>query len=485
MNRTAAFNDAFVVDTVVVAPNNVEAVAQSADAVDLSARSFAPPLHPEAETWTSLFPWTRTAGALPPGIVALHGDQTLVPGDTPEIRSDAPAEPIDFRWNGPSGRYLFSAAGGLGAPYSTMTVSAGAESYTARYAEGLPVSLYGILDLRRGQSIRVMLNSWDTTEKLLEHLILVPVAHFESPTNYDTSGEEWRFDALIRPIAFVEAAHDAHALVRDGALRAPQASTLSIPILPDLRGGVVTAQVVLPTPAPAPVAQPAATAAPAPVPIGEGWTELRCGDSVDSDSIGPGTVNDRVVRLGVKRSGSGPCSLRLRWTTENFAVQSVDVRAFGGTLVGWSAEKSFPAGRYAWAPHGGPAPQLEIDGNPWPSGETISLHGSHRLTLANATVPVPAIRIERAGAWPLPSKGARGTLELAQLDDGNWFALSRGGRVAGYPCDLVNTCFDVAQTDAPSVGRRLPQALSLGLAVTLCDVLAALLIAFAGRRRYA
>jgi hypothetical protein len=106
---------------------------------------------------------------------------------------------------------------------------------------------------------------------------------------------------------------------------------------------------------------------------------------------------------------------------------------------------------------------------------------------------LPPLEFYRAGAWPLPKEPdasivehsstawtahttAPTTIEIAELNDGNWFARGSRSTDAGYECDLVNTCFDVGGAQNVSIGRTVPKPLLLGFVITISDVLVAALL---------
>ena len=154
-----------------------------------------------------------------------------------------------------------------------------------------------------------------------------------------------------------------------------------------------------------------------------------------------------------------------------------------------SAGQYFASGTYVWSSQARGI-GLSIDGRPWRTSSPMRLRGGlHRLVLTAqpfgfapllfarvdaAPLPPPSpitVAQRSATSWTVRTIGAT-TLELAQLDDGNWFARDAARTTFGYPCDLINTCFDVGAGDA-YVGRRLPPLLALGFAITLADLLVA------------
>ncbi|MBV8489569.1 MAG: hypothetical protein JO199_03490, partial [Candidatus Eremiobacteraeota bacterium] len=178
--------------------------------------------------------------------------------------------------------------------------------------------------------------------------------------------------------------------------------------------------------------------------------------------------------------------------------RSFDVPSAHG--VDWSATQYFARGSYAWS-SATSAVALSVDDRPWLRGNSAILNDGYHVLKVPSIRGLPPIVFRRldAAATPAPSPialaeqsatswnvrtSAASTLELAELDDGNWFARGTSQTTYGYTCDLVNTCFDVDAGDV-YVSRRIPPLLALGYAITLADLAVALgLLFLAGRPQH-
>jgi hypothetical protein len=470
-----------VVDEVAVASSGLNP-SLHADAVMMSLRSFAPPPEGASRTPAALFPVPQAGpiSAKGQGLVLGPHETVGIFNGQPLVRTGSKIARIRSYWDGPTGNYLIHAAAWINGAAPEMDVTSAGQRLQLRYDPSTGVAeslLFGAMHLRRGDPVDVTFYSPQGVAAALAQLEAVPLSSLERPTSFDATGEAWQFDAAD-PTAFVEALHAPSAWIAAGGSAHARSGTVgTIPFQPDTNGGMVSADL--------------ATA-------NSGHFELRCGDQVDSlDS----TTGSGVEHLAVRQPGNAPCALRIAWAGPDLTIQSVALHVTLTTLRNWSARQYFPSGTYRWEDDSrGIA--LQLDGTPWAPGSPRELRaGTHVVTLARAPSQMPPLRFLREGAWPLRAAPAAtvadvsstnwnvgvavpSTLELSQLDDGNWFARAASSRVAGYPCDLVNTCFDVPAGNGIRVGHTVPKALSLGLTITLLDVLAALIaLGVAARRR--
>jgi hypothetical protein len=472
-----------VVDEVAVAPSSLALPHLSVDAAIVTRREFVPPRGIDARAPQYLFPRLAGGGWGPgaSGVQIDAGTQIGVFNGEPEIRTSEPNSRIRFTWPGDDGDYEVATVAWLAGTGSHEIVSAGGRSFDSRYDASIaPKPFYGQLLLRHGAPIDVTLTSRGTGSPALVELVALRVrAGDEPPTEYDDLSESWRFDAA-ESLPILTAMRSSHVAMTDGAIRALAGTSVVIPFHPDLVDGQVTVDLVFAG--------------------GSGRVTLRCGASSDTVDAGAGTLNPTGADLLVKRSTDSPCSVRVTWLSDGFALKSVHVRATGSTSIGWSATQYFSDGTYRWESEASPA-TLAIDGTPWDTGAVRHLStGFHRLTLLRAPVPLPALRFFRDAAWPLPAASATGvvqisstswtahttapaTFEIAELNDGHWFARGSRATVAGYECDLVNTCFDVGGSQDVSIGRTLPPTIAWGMAITFGDILAAALLLAAGLRQ--
>jgi hypothetical protein len=472
--RSRPFRESVVVDEMAVAPERLDLSGTRTDAALVSAREFAPALG-IAGAPAYVFPKFGAPSTAQGQRVTIDPQATVgVYNDELEIRTTATtANHMRFYWDGPTGRYVVEPAAWIPGIGARLEIRSSGERLVARYDPTMvPTQLFGLLDLRHGAPIDVLLTANSASPLALAQLVVAPVVAYEAPNEYDEHGEEWQYDAAF-PFSFVEATHSLAVLVTGGAVRAPYDTVATIPFRPDLQGGTVTADVK-------PVS-------------GDGFAELRCGAISDSSTFGAGTMNPTGVDLALTRSGNDACTLRVRWMSSDFAMKSVRIRAASRTLLNWSAPQYFAPGDYVWSARDAAAMDVTIDGRPWAAGRPLRLAGGiHNVVLRRAPLPVPTLHFARSGAWPLVAPGAAivgrsatewnvrapvaTTVEVAQLNDGNWFASGPAYRASGYECDLVNTCLDVPAGVDVNIGRTLPHALALGMEITGLDIAAVILV---------
>jgi len=473
-----------VIDEVVVAPSGVPPGTLPTDAAIVTGREFAPPGGIDVRPPQFLFP--RLAGASWSADVAnVAPDPNLqigMFGGVPQIRTTQTTGRIRFTWEGESGDYVASTVAQLAGGGSREYVASQGSGFVSRYDTNLSPKLDGgFLRLRKGAPIDVTLTRSSAGFNALMQLAVLPLrSGMEPPTEYDERGEMWNYDANYSLAALVAMRADRIAEY-GGMFHAPAGTSATIRFAPHLSGGLVTVDLQF---------------------AGSGGrATLRCGGAVDAVDVGAGTVNPASVDLSVGRPSDVPCSLRIDWLSADFQLRYAHIRATGSTLLGWRASQYFAAGSYRWMCDGRCGVVLDVDGRPWNAGGLRALSGGmHRLTIERAPAPLPPLRFYRSGAWPLPAPGDASiaqqsssawtartsgaqTLEIAELNDGNWFARTGGTVKAGYECDLVNTCFDVSGAQDVAIGRTLPQPLALGFAITLADVGLSGLVLLAGRRQ--
>jgi hypothetical protein len=144
-------------------------------------------------------------------------------------------------------------------------------------------------------------------------------------------------------------------------------------------------------------------------------------------------------------------------------------------------------------------PAASLDGTRVPRDGRVSLSaGKHDLTIdapANFSgvllargslrnvpaVAQPQTENDTATKWTVVNP-ARGTLELTELNDGNWVAQAGSKTIEGVDCDLFNTCFDVPSGRAV-IYHRLPEAIWLGFAVSGLVIVFAILSVLPLRNR--
>ncbi|MBV8155594.1 MAG: hypothetical protein JOY98_14310 [Candidatus Eremiobacteraeota bacterium] len=465
-----------VVDWVVVAPAQ-EPIATQPDLVLTSLRAFEPPI--AIRSYRQLFPRPYAGEVTPEGqqVVLAPGTRIGLYGGEMRVTVTGRMGLARFHWNGTSGDYVVAATGWLNEGAPTMTVSSGGQTLAIRYDPSIGIAQttgYARMHLTQGAAVDVSLDGRPGGIAALTKIIAMPIQREETPTSYDRSGEIWEF-GKNDPLQFYEAIHSGDVAIASGALRAFPGVTAEIPFSPVFSRGRVTANVQ--------------------VTGGKGTAELRCGDRSDSSAVGSGSENPGGASLVVDRPQNGACSLRLTWNSETLTLESVVIHARGTILSNWTAQQYFSRGSYAWNAVDGARVVLSVDGMPWQWGRALALaSGKHALTLQRAPLGMRPLLFARRGITPLPplpsiavsersatswsvTTIAATTLELAELDDGNWYASSGGERTPGYPCDLVNTCVNVRAGDA-FVGRRVPWILALGLSITLLDMLVAAALLF-------
>lgn len=229
-----------------------------------------------------------------------------------------------------------------------------------------------------------------------------------------------------------------------------------------------------------------ATAVIRPANSGAGAARLACGGAA---------VARRIVGSPLSLSVSSPqqsCVLIVDYNSPSFGIESLTITASGTHYDRWTAQRFFSAGRYRWRCSGGGIDRLTIDGRGFAQNATLELRaGYHSIGLTGKASfgllefqqIAHAIPPPRAGS-PVETLGpiawetrlaAAGTLELAEVDDGNWYARAGHHDYGGYSCDLINTCFDVTSAGVALVTRRLPAPTELGLALSAAAVIGAVL----------
>jgi hypothetical protein len=481
--RFVTFAQKVVIDEVAVAPSGAAIVPLPVDAAIVTSREFAPPGGIDARAPQFLFP--RLSGSAWTADVPVQVDASTKVGfinGEPEVRTSNESTHVRFIWRGPSGNYIASAVAQLAGNGARNLVSSQGTSFEARFDAALaPKPSGGLLRLRNGAPIDVLLTTGGVGADALTQLAVLRLHDGpELPTEYDQQSETWQFDSSYS-LAILAAMRTPEAAVLAGVVRARAGTIGEIPFAPAFAGGPVTVDIQFAG--------------------GNGRIALRCGNAVDSVDAGAGTFNPSSTELLVTRTSASPCSVRIEWRSDEFALKSIRIRASGPVLTGWSAPQYFASGTYRWDSLGSAAPALDVDGIRWNPGAPRTLAaGMHRLTFPRALAPLPALRFLRAGAWPLPVPDAGAiaersstqwaahpvapaTFEIAELNDGNWFARGSGPAIAGYECDLVNTCFDVPGSQEVSIGRTLPAPLALGFAISIADIIIAGLVLLLGRRQ--
>jgi hypothetical protein len=480
--RFVSLAQKLVIDEVAVAPSHVTLTNSPVDAVLVTQREFAPPIATDERAPIYLFP--RLSGSAWSADVANvqvePGTQIGFINGEPQIRPAQPHSRIRFRWDGPTGDYVASAVAWLAGSGSHDTVSSPSSSFESRYDVTLaPKPGDGRLHLRHGDPVDVTLTTGGGAGDALTQLVLLPIrTGMEPPTEYDQQSESWQFDADYS-LAIIEAMHSPLVSMAAGSLRAPAGTSVEIPFHPDLTDGPVSVDLEFSG--------------------GSGRAALRCGSASDTVDVGAGTQNPGSADLVLKRTDASSCRLGITWLSGDFQFKFAHIKAAGSTLLGWTASQYFADGSYRWTPAGTHPAVLTVDGAPWKSGDSRHLsRGMHRLTIERGPAPLATLQFMRVGSWPLPNPAsalvaersstawtvrpaAPATLEIAELNDGNWFARGEKTEVSGYDCDLVNTCFDVGGPQDVSIGRRVPAALALGFLVSGLDVGIAILFLSAAR----
>lgn len=463
-----------VVDAVFIAPFSETPAIANPSFTLVSLRAFEPPL--AIRSYQQLFPRPYSGIVSAKGQSALLGSGTHIGLFDGEMRITVTGRigHVRFHWKGPTGKYVVAATGWLNEGAPTMTLDTGGQALKIRYDPSIGIAQttgYAHVKLVRGASVDVLLDGRPGGVAALTKIIAMPTQPEETPTSYDDSGEIWEF-GKADPLQFYEAIHSSDVAIASGAIRAFTGVTAELPFDPVFVHGRVTADVR--------------------VSGGKGATKLRCGAQSDQSEVGSGSENPGGAALVVERTEDVPCTLSVQWNSENMALEGVIVHARGAILRNWSAQQYFARGAYRWTARGA---ELLVDGRAWPIGTPLALSaGQHLLTLRRISATSPPLIFRRVGvppSAPLPDLSveersatswtvrapAAMTLELAQFDDGNWFARTQTHKTYGYPCDLVNTCFDV---DAGNVfvSRRIPPILALGLTITILDVAVAIALLF-------
>jgi hypothetical protein len=477
-----------VIDLLAVAPARVSEPANLHPALTLvSMRAFEPPIG--IRHYQYVFPRPQGGALTPQGQGIVRMDPWLqvgLSGAEARLSAIGRSGRAEFRWNGPSGDYVVTIAGWLNEQAPTMRLSTGGQTLVARYDPSIgiaPTLAYARMSITRGAPLDLALQALPGGTAVLTQLTVMPVQAQETPTAYDGSSETWEFGSND-PMQFYEAIHSSQVAVAAGTIRAFNGAVATIPFDPVFAGGLVTASLE--------------------VGGGKGAAVLRCGDASDASAMGSGSENPGGASLAVARPGHAPCVLAVRWDSETLALKSVRIHATGPAIAGWSASQYFAAGRYLWSSPTTHGVTLAVNGRVWPRGQARDLaSGTHVLTLVRAPAGMAPLLFSRLGIAPVPmppqisvtqhsatswnvhAAGAT-TLELAMMDDGNWYARMASGTTFGYRCDLINTCFDVPAAGDVYVSHRLPPLLALGLAITFADLAAAvvaLLAAELARRR--
>ncbi len=463
-----------VVDTVALAPSADVVTALRPAWTLVSLRAFEPPLL--VRSFQFLFPRPNSGVVTPKGqnVRLLDGMRLFFDGATKIVVSGSDGH-ARFQWYGKTGRYVVAASGWFNEGAPTLTLHTGGQVLTLRYDPSIGIAestAYARMLLVHGAPIDVTMDARPGGTAALTKIIAMPIQPEETPTSYNDAGEIWEF-GKSDPLQFYEAIHSSDVAIASGTIRAFPGVTAELPFNPVFVHGRVTADVQ--------------------VSGGKGAAELRCGARSDRSDIGSGSENPGGAALVVERNEDVPCALSVQWKSETMTLESVVVHARGAIVANWIAQQYFAGGVYRWT--GSSGADLHVDGRPWPAKAPLALAaGEHALTLRRAPATMPPLLFVRAGtaasplppsisveersatSWSVHSPTAT-TLELAQLDDGNWFARTKAQRTFGYPCDLVNTCFDVAAGDV-YVGRRIPPILALGLTITVLDVAIAIGLLF-------
>jgi hypothetical protein len=184
--------------------------------------------------------------------------------------------------------------------------------------------------------------------------------------------------------------------------------------------------------------------------------------------------------------------MNIRYDTPLFAVTNASITALGALMTGWSTDQYFPGGTYRWKVTGGSLTSLAIDGHAHQAGVPVTIAtGNHHIVIAgdakfsalaftNTAFSLPPAPPQHPVtqlspiAWATRVDGP-GTLELGQISDGNWYTRIGGAVYHGYPCDLINTCFDVNSSGNAIVTRAIPAPIRLGFILSLAAILIAVL----------
>lgn len=464
-----------VVDSVIIAPSGDPATFVKPQYTLVSLRAFEPPL--SIRSYQQLYPRPYSGRVSARGQSAVLGSGTHIGLFDGEMRITVTGRTGHVRlyWKGPTGEYVVAATGWFNEGAPTLTLATGGQTLEIRYDPSIAIAqstAYARMLLVHGAPIDVTMDARPGGTAALTKIIAMPIQPEETPTSYDDAGETWEF-GKSDPLQFYEAFHSSDVAIASGTIRAFPGVTAELPFDPVFVRGRVTADVQ--------------------VSGGKGAAQLRCGTQSDRSDIGSGSENPGGAALVVERTQDVPCALSVQWKSETMTLESVTVHARGAMIANWSAQQYFARGVYSWI--GARSADLHIDGRAWPASAWMALTtGEHLLTLRRAPMTMPPLIFQRAGAAKLPQPPALGveersatswsvhapagtTLELAQFDDGNWFARTKSQTTYGYPCDLVNACFNVEAGDA-YVSRRLPPILALGLTITILDVAIAIALLF-------
>jgi hypothetical protein len=464
-----------VVDSVVVARTAPIPPAIEPPYTMVSLRAFEPPL--AVRSFQLLFPRPNSGGVTASGQgVQLFGQTKIdIFGGAPRIIVTAAIGRLRFHWYGKTGRYVVAASGWFNEAAPTLELRTGGQVLRLRYDPSTGIAettAYARMLLVHGAPIDVAMDARPGGSAALMKIIAMPIQPEETPTSYDDAGEVWEF-GKADPLQFYESIHSSDIAIAGGAIRAFPGATAELPFDPVFVHGDITADVQ--------------------VSGGKGEAELRCGSQSDRSDIGSGSENPGGAALVVERTQDVPCALSVVWKSETLTLESVLVHARGKLLANWSAQQYFARGTYGWS--GARGVDLLVDGRSWPMGRSLALRaGQHLLTMRRAPADMEPLLFRRAGvtspasppaidvhersatSWSVRTAGPT-ILELAQFDDGNWYARTKSQTTFGYACDLVNTCFDVDAGDV-YVSRRLPPILALGLTITILDVAVAIALLF-------
>ena len=220
---------------------------------------------------------------------------------------------------------------------------------------------------------------------------------------------------------------------------------------------------------------------------GHGAVALRCGSASSSKMV---SMAEDTSAYG--KTVPGRARLTIRYDSSPFGVNTISIAASGSHMSGWSADQYLPAGVYRWKAARGSIDSVAIDGRVRPNAQPTTLaSGYHHIVVsgdshfgalefASASFTPPSGAQQRPVSQLSPIAWATRvdrptTLELAQISDGNWYAKVGSAKYEGYPCDLINTCFDVTASGNATVSRSLPPPTRLGLVLSFAAVLIALL----------
>jgi hypothetical protein len=461
--------DPLTVDVIAAAPLSAAEQSPRSDAAIVLPGQFTPPSRATSLAMTHVFPKPQAElSARGQGVV--FDSRTAIGTFDGEsgIRATEPRSRISFVWHGADGLYAVSASAWLAGGDSSLAIVTPRGTISQGYDPGIgpvPTAARGYLFMRHGDRIEALMNTPDLPANRYNTLLEITAIAAGSdpePSNYDANGETWAFDAKDT-LAFLAAAK-SNAVLRAQSmppvsnapgtsppivLVAPEGTSATIAVRPSVFGGRVSARI-------------GATGL-------LGTVTLRCGGASQSLDMGVASRNAIAATLWVPEARADRCTLTVRWRSFDFGLRGVTFRATGRYAQNWETPQYLSAGSYSWSALRAKAPLLSVDGSVWNAGESRRFSaGRHRLSLPHAIFPFASLVFRRQDSAADTAR-AMPVLEAAHLDDGFWFAGAGASAARGYPCDLVNTCFDTASYGP--VVHAAPPPLALGLAVTAADIL--------------